>query len=310
MATNDERIIWQQSSARTTATIVMETALFALVMILALVGNLMVCCAFYRNPRLRHPSNYYIVSLAVSDILQATVSMPLSIGVLVTGGWPFSRAACSFMAISKLSLAKISVYTMTIMAVNRYVKIVQPAKYPTAFQKRNIVFSAVMIWFVFISISAVGAFVSNYDTKAHPGYTVCFTDYDIKVAPVYIIVMHIPYVILFFCYYKIYSVVKCHRSNVSWQSANVEDINISKVLFVTVVGFVILWLPAHVTYAVSLLKGMFAIPRLQSLIAVLFVYGSSCVNPFIYGFMNRAFRKEFKKLLTLDWGHLVNADVN
>ena len=53
---------------RNTATVVFETVIFTLTMILSLFGNLMVCYAVQRNPRLRSSSNYYIISLALTDI--------------------------------------------------------------------------------------------------------------------------------------------------------------------------------------------------------------------------------------------------
>ena len=84
------------------AIVVTETTIFALVMIISFLGNLLVCYAVYRNPRLRNPSNYYIISLALTDILQASCSMPFSVAYLATGEWSFGTAACAFNAIFKL----------------------------------------------------------------------------------------------------------------------------------------------------------------------------------------------------------------
>ena len=67
------------------ATVVTETTIFALVMIISFLGNLLVCYAVYRNPRLRNPSNYYIISLALNDILQASCLVPLSVAHVATG---------------------------------------------------------------------------------------------------------------------------------------------------------------------------------------------------------------------------------
>ena len=119
---------------RNTPTVVFETTIFAFVMILSLLGNLMVCYAVRRNPRLRCPSNYYIISLALTDISQALFVMPLSVVLLATGEWqPFGTPLCYFAAISKMSLAKSSTFAMSLMALNRFYKIVKPAKYQTIF---------------------------------------------------------------------------------------------------------------------------------------------------------------------------------
>ena len=86
-----------------------------------------------------------------------------------------------------------------------------------------------------------------------------------------------------------------HNANISWQSANVEHVKITKTLFVTVIGFASLWVPIHAINATSLFAP--DLPRQLKYFVTFLVFTSSCVNPFIYGFMNRAFKNEFKKCL-------------
>ena len=108
--------------------------------------------------------------------------------------------------------------------------------------------------------------------------------------------MYLPYFVIGFCYWKIYRVVRMHNANISWQSANVEHVKITKTLLVTIVGFAILWVPAHAVFVAFLFE--LYVPHQLKFMVTFFVFTSSCVNPFIYGFMNRAFRHEFKKILT------------
>ena len=288
----------QNLEDRNTATVVSETAIFSLVMILSLVGNLLVCFAVYRNPRLRCPSNYYVISLALSDILQALCTMPLSVTFLVIGRWPFGTGLCYFSAITKYALAKISIYTMVLMALNRYYKIVKPAKYHTTFKKRFIITTASLLWVAFIIYSAIAAFVLGSGVQEDQGFALCLIHYRPSTIPILTTLMYLPYFPIVFCYWKIYRAVKVHSANVSWQSSNVEDVKISKTLCATVVGFVSLWMPANCIYLSYVLVNV-SLPRELGLIASLLIFSSSCVNPFIYGFMNRAFKKEFKKYLVM-----------
>ena len=46
---------------------------------LTLAGNLLVCLAVHRNRKLQNTFNYFLVSLAMSDMLSAVLVMPLSI---------------------------------------------------------------------------------------------------------------------------------------------------------------------------------------------------------------------------------------
>ena len=97
-----------------------------------------------------------------------------------------------------------------------------------------------------------------------------------------------------------------HNANLSWQSSNAVDVKVSKTLFVTVVSFLSLVLPAHIILISYEIVGPADIPHFLSRLASLFVFMTSCTNPFIYGYMNRAFRSEFKKCLMPKRGHSVS----
>ena len=297
MTANDEQQLWHQFAIRGTGSVVVETGLASFLMILAIIGNLMVCCAVYRNPRLRCLCNYYVVSLALSDILQAMLVMPFSIGMLESGVWPFSRAACYFMAISMLSLADISVYTITFMAINRYYKIVKPTKCDEIFKKSFVIKSGSLVWVMSIFVHIVCSFAFQFESVANPGFAACLIEFPTALFPIFLLTIYIPYFIMFFCYYKIYVAVKSYTANAAWQNANVENIRISKTVFIIVLGVVLLWLPCHCAFATIVLKGMFFLPRWLSLATTLLLFISSCVNPFVYGLMNRSFRREFKRIL-------------
>ena len=180
------------------------------------------------------------------------------------------------------------------MALNRYYRIVKPAKYQTIFTKKFIITSASAVWCTLIFISLISAFAFGFRSYANAAFATAIIDVSRLAIPAVILVTYSPYFVIAFCYWKIYKVVKMHNANVSWQSANVEHVQVSKILLVTVVGFVSLWVPAHTIFIMSF---YITLPRQLALFSTLLVYTSSFINPFIYGFMNRAFKNEFKKWL-------------
>ncbi|CAH3119985.1 unnamed protein product [Pocillopora meandrina] len=289
--------IWHELQERKTVTVVCETAIFALVMVLSLVGNLMVCYAVRRQPRLRRPNNYFIISLALTDISQALFTMPLSVVLLATGKWPFGTFLIRFAAISMISLTYISTFTMALMALNRYYKIVKPAKYQTLFTKKFIISSASAVWAVVIVNAVVSLFALGFPSFVHPAFAIPVTWFPMPISrSILVFISYLPYPVIVFCYWKIHRAVKMHNANVSWQSANVEDVRVSKVLFVTVAAFLGLWLPAQTLIVVSF---RVTIPRQLALFATLLIFSSSFINPFIYSFMSRTFRDELKKCFVL-----------
>ena len=220
--------LWHTLDQRQTATVVLQTAIFSLVMFLSLFGNLLVCFDIYRNTRLRQPSNYYIISLALSDILQALFTMPLSVGMLATGEWRNGIPACYFMVISMLSLASTSIFTMTLMALNRYYKIVKPAKHHNIFTKRFIIVTGALAWIASIFDSILIVFAFGFDVSPHPSLTICKIELKKLYFPILIILQNTPFVVIIFCYWKIYKVVKMHKADISWQNLTAEEVKMCK----------------------------------------------------------------------------------
>ena len=290
---------------RSIAIVVTETTIFALVMIISFLGNFLVCCAVYRNPRLRNPSNYYIISLALTDILQASCSMPLSVARFATGEWSFGAVACELNSVLKLSLTRVSAFNMALMALNRYYKVVKPNKYQAIFKSRNVVTTALLAWIIPMAFVIPSVIVGDQNAKSSLGLAMCDVQFAKSFYPAVFGTMYSPYFIIVFCYWKIYRKVKMHNGNLSWQTANVAEVKVSKTLFVTVVSFFVLLSPAHIILTFARLAGDEKEHVKKSTVALLLIFMTSCTNPFIYGYMNRSFRSEFKKCLMLKRGHAV-----
>ena len=115
----------------------------------------------------------------------------------------------------------------------------------------------------------------------------------------------IPIGIISFAYYNIFKTIRKHNQemNNTRQGVvlrlNVEEVKITKALFAAVLGFSICWGPIAVIDLVdSYSRHQLAVPRQVFLLYIYLGFGSSSINPVIYGVMNRAFREEFVRVLT------------
>ena len=90
-------------------------AMHSLVFFVGLIGNLLVCIAVYRNYSMRTVTNYFIVNLAVGDLLVIIICLPSTVLWDVTETWflglhlckivPYLQVRCPFK-IFKLSFTE------------------------------------------------------------------------------------------------------------------------------------------------------------------------------------------------------------
>ena len=80
-------------------------------------GNLLVCWTMFKHSRLRSTSNIFIACLAFSDVLIAVLGFPFTLAVLLTGRWPFNKAACNFQGFAFTVFGTLSLFTITLTAI-------------------------------------------------------------------------------------------------------------------------------------------------------------------------------------------------
>ncbi|KAL1452274.1 hypothetical protein WDU94_006562 [Cyamophila willieti] len=93
----------------------------------AVIGNSLVIIAFGREKRLRRRTNYYIVSLAVADLLVGLVGIPCAI--MASVGFPRHLYACLFTISLLVVLCTISIFCLVAVSIDRYWAILFPMGY-------------------------------------------------------------------------------------------------------------------------------------------------------------------------------------
>ena len=98
-----------------------------LIAIIGTIGNGLVIICFLKEQKLRKRHNYHIVSLAISDLLSASVGIPCEI--LQGLGLPYDHVGCLAILSVLLALCLISVYNKVGVSINRYWASVHPLSY-------------------------------------------------------------------------------------------------------------------------------------------------------------------------------------
>lgn len=103
--------------------------MYIAVFVVALVGNGLVCFVVHTTPRMKTVTNYFIMNLAVGDILMTLFCVPFSfVSQLILRYWPFGAIMCKAVTYSQAVSVFVSAYTLLAISIDRYIVIMHPLK--------------------------------------------------------------------------------------------------------------------------------------------------------------------------------------
>lgn len=139
-------------SGYTQSSITLLACFISTIIFLIVVGNLLVCIAIFTEKSLKSTQNWFIASLAVSDMLLGLVVMPFSLARELMGFWIFGPLWCDIHEAIDVLLTTASINTLCLISLDRYWSITQAVSY---LKKRTPRRGAFMIAFVWIFSAAV-----------------------------------------------------------------------------------------------------------------------------------------------------------
>ncbi|XP_028824513.1 5-hydroxytryptamine receptor 7 [Denticeps clupeoides] len=182
-------------------------AALTLLTFLTICGNLLVVISVCFVKKLKQPSNYLIVSLAVADLSVAVAVMPfVSITDLIGGQWIFGQVFCNVFIAMDVMCCTASIMTLCVISIDRYLGITKPLTYPVRQSGRCMAKIILSVWLLSASITLPPLFGwaqnVNDDRVCLISQDLGYTVYSTAVA------FYIPMSVMLIMYYRIYRAAK------------------------------------------------------------------------------------------------------
>lgn len=262
----------------------------AVLMLLTLVGNVMVCACFYYYHDLRTICNYFIISLSAADILVALLAMPFWLILQLTdmdekSKDVFSAELYLFWAIIDILVGSASIMNLVAVSFDRHLAITSPFSYNEVMTSSRATAMIVALWvFSLVLCSLRGLPMASTRSFLLP--------YQLVVVAVSFVV---PLLLMTVMYMKIYFVARNQALRIGRNFA--KDMKATKTVAIVIGAFVVCWMPFFVIVTIYAFNPSYYV-SIDFYKAIKWMeYLNSFLNPIIYTCLNRTYRRAFKKLL-------------
>eukprot|EP00795_Rhopilema_esculentum_P012364 gene12364-3020_t len=262
-----------------------------LLVLAVLFGNSLVIGIFCKYRPIRTVTNYFIVSLATADILVGLLSIPIWITYIHYDLFADAHGmeVYRFWVYIDILTGVASVLNLTLVSIDRYVRITMGLQYYSLFTSWRVKCMVVCSWMYATSMALIKAVFFEWE---RPNYEIF----------IFTMGFGLPLFIMGICHFRIFKAAHSQAKKVRRQSIVSMDDQRHElkaiVVLVIVLVFVISWSPF---FLVNLSYGLCQtckIPGGLITISKWLHYSNSVFNPIIYAMMNREFRSAFCALLS------------
>ncbi|XP_050084076.1 uncharacterized protein LOC126570386 isoform X2 [Anopheles aquasalis] len=204
-----------------------QCLIFGSIIIGAVLGNALVIISVHKNRKLRVITNYFVVSLAMADMLVALCAMTFNASVEISGRWLFGPFMCNVWNSLDVYFSTASILHLCCISVDRYFAIVRPLEYPLYMTQRTVFMMLANVWVLPALISFTPIFLGWYTTAEHLATLALNPDLCIFVVnKTYAIISSsisfwIPGIVMVTMYYRIFKEAVRQRKALSRTSSNI-----------------------------------------------------------------------------------------
>ncbi|XP_058132682.1 5-hydroxytryptamine receptor 2A [Dasypus novemcinctus] len=128
--------------------------LTAVVIILTIAGNILVIMAVSLEKKLQNATNYFLMSLAIADMLLGFLVMPVSTLTILYGyRWPLPSKLCAVWIYLDVLFSTASIMHLCAISLDRYVAIQNPIHHSRFNSRTKAFLKIIAVWTISVGIS-------------------------------------------------------------------------------------------------------------------------------------------------------------
>ncbi|XP_047243624.1 adenosine receptor A2a-like [Girardinichthys multiradiatus] len=268
--------------------------------LLIICGNLLVIVSVIYFKQLHTPSNFLILSLAVADLLVGALVLPFSTILSMRSCLYSSYLLCKMRGLFDMLLCASSILNLCCISIDRYYAVCNPLTYSSKMNVRVTLTMILISW-------TLSALLSISITVRRKGEETLSWRCKIFIAtnessPGPIFAFYIPTIIILTIYLKILMVAKRQARRI--QNTIKSEAALSKMekkanttLAIVLGVFLMCWAPYFLSIGLYSM-GKFTIPHLVIEAFKWLGWSNSVLNPLVYAFFYRWFRRAFKMIIS------------
>ncbi|KAG8141340.1 hypothetical protein E2320_006969 [Naja naja] len=132
--------------------------IFGGVIVFGVLGNIVVILSVACHKHLQSVTHYYIINLAVADLLLTSTVLPFSAMLDILGYWAFGRIFCNLWAAVDVLCCTASIMSLCVISIDRYIGVSYPLRYPAIVTEKRGLLALLCVWTLSLVISIAPLF--------------------------------------------------------------------------------------------------------------------------------------------------------
>ncbi|XP_068518198.1 substance-P receptor [Anas acuta] len=279
---------------------------YALIVVVSVVGNVVVMWIILAHKRMRTVTNYFLVNLAFAEASMSAFNTVVNFTYAIHNEWYYGLLYCKFHNFFPIAAVFASIYSMTAIALDRYMAIIHPLQPRLSATATKVVIG--VIWLLAFLLAFPQGYYSVMEEL--PDRLVCLVAWPEHSTQVYGKTYHFCMTILIYflpllvigCAYTVVSIT-LWASEIPGDSSDRYHEQVSakrkvvKMMIIVVCTFAFCWLPYHIYFTLQYFNPEWYLQKFiqQVYLAIMWLAMSSTMyNPIIYCCLNDRFRVGFK----------------